>query len=240
MQLSDKAIEAYSKLTLADCARVDCALIIRTVSHLHNAALNEPGGVPEEFDAIHAAFNSLHHSERNQAFRKGQEEAEERRKAKEGRSQTAHQLSKESKVQNAINNKPIYKVAPEDLKKKADVLTVKEAERIQFDFIIGRMAAGKQSFTAEVSDSVVRRELTQCGILAINPVDREIGGSNVERWKQTAATARQNLKNDGLILWSVRAQRWIIPLTEQDLKKEAKKRVEHAPVRILQIKRTGT
>ena len=232
MQLPDKAIEAYSKLTLADCARVDCALIIRAVSHLHNAALNAPGGVPEEFDAIHAAFNSLTHSERNQAFRKGQEEAEERRRAREGRSQTAHQMSQASKIQNAVNNKP--------LKKLADVLTVKEAERIQFDYIIGRMAAGRQHFTAEEIDIVVRRELTQSGTFVINPVDREICGSNVERWKQTAAAARQNLKNEGLILWSARGQRWIIPLTEQDLKKEAKKRVESAPVRILQIKRTGT
>ena len=240
MQLPDKAIEAYSKLTLADCARVDCALIIRAVSHLHNAALNAPGGVPEEFDAIHAAFNSLHHSERNQAFRKGKEEADERRKAREERSQAAYQASQASKVQNAINNKPIYKVAPEDLKKNADVLTVKAAEKIQFEFIIGRMAAGRQHFTAEEIDIVVRKELTQSGTFVINPVDREICGSNVERWKQTAAAARQNLKNEGLILWSARGQRWIIPLTEQDLKKEAKKRVENAPVRILQIKRTGT
>ena len=232
MQLSDQAIEAYSKLTLADCARVDCALAIRTVSHLHNAALNAPGGVPEEFDAIHAAFNSITHGERNHAFKKGKEEYAERRRAIEGQEQWRHQVAKESKIQNAINNKPI--------KKLADVLTAKQAEEIQYEFVIGRIASGRQHFSAEEIDQVVRDKHTNSGVLAINPVDREIGGSNVERWKQTTATARQNLKNDGYIMWSVRAQRWIIPLTEQDLKKEAKKRVENAPVRILQIKRTGT
>ena len=231
MQLPDKAIEAYSKLTLADCARVDCALIIRTVTFLHNAALNAPGGVPEEFDAIHAAFMALTHSERNKAFRKGHEEYQERKRAREERSQEEYQIAHASKVQNAINNKP--------LKKLADVLTVKKAEEIQYEFVVGRIVEGRQHFSAEEIDQVVRDKHTNSGVLAINPVDREIGSSNVERWKQTTATARQNLKNDGFILWSVRGQRWIIPLTEQDLKKEAKKRVENAPVRILELKRTG-
>ena len=232
MQLPDEAIEAYSKLTLADCARVDCALMVRTVQHLHNTALNLPGGVPEEFDAIHTAFMALTHSERNHAFRKGHEEYQERKRAREERSQAAYQLAHASKIENAVNNKP--------LKKLADVLTVKQAEEIQYEFVIGRIAAGRQHFSAEEIDKVVRDKHTHSGVLAINPVDRETVTSNVERWKQTTAAARQNLKNDGYILWSARGQRWIIPLTEQDLKKEAKKRVENAPVRILELKRTGT
>ena len=232
MQLSPDAIKAYSQLTLADCARVDCALVVRTVSHLHTAALNAPGGVPEEFDSIHAAFNALKKVERDEAFKIGKVEAEQRRQLHSQQPQWQTQAQHLSKLENAINNKP--------LKRAADVLTVKEAEKIQYEFVIERIAAGKQQFSAEEVDIVVRRQLTKSGELVINPVDREIGGSNVERWKQTAATARQNLKNDGYILWSVRAQRWIIPLTEQDLKKEAKKRVENAPVRILELKRTGT
>jgi len=232
MQLSPDAIKAYSQLTLADCARVDCALVVRTLSYLHTAALNAPGGVPEEFDAIHAAFNSLDKSERREAFKIGKEEAEERSRLRDQEPQWKTQARRASKLENAVNNKP--------LKRAADVLTVKEAEKIQYEFVIERIAAGRQHFSAEEIDIVVRRQLTKNGELVINPVDRETVSSNVERWKQTAATARQNLKNDGYILWSVRAQRWIIPLTEQDLKKEAKKRVENAPVRILQIKRTGT
>ena len=227
LQLSEEAIKAYSQLTLADCARVDLALIVRTVNYLHNAALHAPGGVPEEFDAIHAAYQAVPKHDKDSAFKRGKEEA----------------IARQAKIdaaQKKKNEKPAYQVAPRDLKKSADVLTVKEAERIQFDFVIGRLAAGRQHFTAEEIEIVIRRELTQSGTFVINPVDRETVSSNVERWKQTAATARQNLKNDGYILWSVRAQRWIIPLTEQDLKKEAKKRVENAPVRILQIKRTGT
>ena len=230
MQLSPDAIKAYSQLTLADCARVDCALVIRTVSHLHTAALNAPGGVPEEFDSVHAAFNALQKSERDEAFKIGRAEAEQRNKLKQPQWKT--QAQQASKLENAINNRP--------LKRAADVLTVKEAEKIQYEFVVERIAAGKQYFSAEEIDIVVRRQLTKSGELVINPVDREMAGSNVERWKQTTATARQNLKTEGYILWSARTQRWIIPLTEQDLKKEAKKRVENPPVRILQIKRTGT
>ena len=69
-------------------------------------------------------------------LRKGKEEADERRKAREERSQAAYQASQASKVQNAINNKPIYKVAPEDLKKNADVLTVKAAEKINSSLLL--------------------------------------------------------------------------------------------------------
>ena len=232
MQLPDQAIEAYSKLTLADCARVDCALIIRTVSYLHNAALNEPGGVPEEFDAIHEAFNSLNHSERNQAFRKGQEEAEERKKARESRSQAAYQISQASKIQNAINNKPLKKLAAQ--------WTLADSKEAQHNIIYTWIEEGKTSFSSEQIDALVRRQITMFGEAVINPVDREMVSSNQERWKQTNATARQQLKSDGLIFWAARVQRWQIILTKADVQKERKIRVEDAPVRILQIKRTGT
>ena len=222
LQLSEDAIKAYSQLTLADCARIDCALMVRTVNYLHNAALHAPGGVPEEFDAIHAAYQAVPKYEKDVAFKQGKEEA----------------IARNAKIEAAQKKKEARGTVFEP-KKLADALTVKDAEKIQYAFVMHRIGIGRQHFSAEEADQRVRQEWTKSGSLNMNPVDREVGGSNTERWKQTAASARQNLKNEGYIMWSARAQRWIIPLTEQDLKKEAKKRVENAPVRILELKRTS-
>lgn len=224
MELSEQAIKAYSQLTLADCARIDCALVIRTVNFLHNAALHTPGGVPEEFDAIHAAYQAVPKHEKDAAFKQGKEEGALR--------QAQRDAAAKKKVELPVRHIGSKPVAPS--------LTTKSAEKLQYAFVMERIGAGRQHFSAEDAEIYVRREWTKSGNLLMNPEDLEIGSSNTPRWKQAAASARQSLKNDGFILWSALAQRWIIPLTQQDLQKKAKKRVENTQAQVIEIRRTGT